>query len=201
MNLFQIQTPLQLNKWMIMKCNISWSSSTGSRMIIFWMLNFICSRLYCWFPLLQNFKQSLLCCFITMEELMLQSQITCHTFLCLFQPRPLWNWLTETRDMSKELGLFYVIFLTVTLYIKWDQFIIVQVTLPTSSHQVPSNFMLVKKSYIWNPWVLWLCWPSRSFLEITLTDSNKSRPSSDIKFPNTNIKETGILLLQLYVTY
>ena len=145
MNLFQIQTPLQLNKWMIMKCNISWSSSTGSRMIIFWMLNFICSRLYCWFTLLQNFKQSLLCCFITMEELMLQSQITCHTFLCLFQPRPLWNWLTETRDMSKELGLFYVIFLTVTLYIKWDQFIIVQVTLPTSSHQVPSNFMLVKK--------------------------------------------------------
>ena len=49
----------------------------------------------------------------------------------------------ETRDMTKELGLFYVAFLTVPLYIQLDQFIIVQVTLPTLYHQVPSSFILV----------------------------------------------------------
>ena len=29
-----------------------------------------------------------------------------HTFLCLSQPSPLSNWLTETRYTTKELGLF-----------------------------------------------------------------------------------------------
>ena len=48
----------------------------------------------------------------------------------------------ETQDILKELGIFYVTFLTVTLYIQWDQFIIFQVTLPTPYHQVLSNFML-----------------------------------------------------------
>ena len=48
--------------------------------------------------------------------------------------------------MPKELGLFYIDFLTVPLYIQWDQFIIVQVTLTTPSHQVTSNFILVLKS-------------------------------------------------------
>ena len=76
---------------------------------------------------------------------MLQSQIECHTFLCLSQPRPLWNWLMETGDITKELGLFYVAFLTVWLYIQLDQFIIVQVTLPTIYHQVYSSFILVLK--------------------------------------------------------
>ena len=47
--------------------------------------------------------------------------------------------------MPKELGLFYVVLLTVPLYIRWDQFIIAQATLPTPSHLVPSNFMLVFK--------------------------------------------------------
>ena len=44
--------------------------------------------------------------------------------------------------MPNKLGPIYVAFLTVPLYIQWDQFIIVQLTLPTPSHQVPSNFML-----------------------------------------------------------
>ena len=44
--------------------------------------------------------------------------------------------------MPKDLGLFYVSLPTVTLYIQWEQFIIFQFTLPTPSHQVPSNFML-----------------------------------------------------------
>ena len=76
---------------------------------------------------------------------MLQSQISCHNFLCLSQPRPFWNWLMEKRDMPKELGLFYAAFLTVRLYIQLDQFIIFQITLPTLYHEVPSNFMLVLK--------------------------------------------------------
>ena len=47
--------------------------------------------------------------------------------------------------MPKELGLFHVAFLNVPLYIQWDHFIIVQVTLPTPSHRVPSNVMVVFK--------------------------------------------------------
>ena len=47
--------------------------------------------------------------------------------------------------MPKELGLSYVVFLTVRLYVQLDQFIIVQVTLPTLYHQVPSSFILVFK--------------------------------------------------------
>ena len=87
----------------------------------------------------------LLCCFIKTEEQMLQSQIACHTFLCMSQPKPLWNWLMETRDITKELGLFYVSFLPVWLHVQLDQFIIFQVTLPTLYHQVPSIFILVFK--------------------------------------------------------
>ena len=45
--------------------------------------------------------------------------------------------------MTKELGLLYVVFLTVRLYIQLDQFNIVQVTVPTLYHQVPSSFILV----------------------------------------------------------
>ena len=48
--------------------------------------------------------------------------------------------------MTKELELFYVAFITVRLYIQSDQFIIVQVTVPTLYHQVPSSFILVLKS-------------------------------------------------------
>ena len=46
--------------------------------------------------------------------------------------------------MPKELGLFYV-FPSLSHYIQWDQFIIVQVTLPIPSHQAPSNYVLVFK--------------------------------------------------------
>ena len=73
---------------------------------------------------------------------MLQSQIECHTLRYLSQPRPLRKSLMEKRDIHKELGSFYVTFLTFTLYIQWDQFIIVQVILPTPPNKVPSNLML-----------------------------------------------------------
>ena len=52
----------------------------------------------------------------------------------------------ETRDIPKELGLFYIAFLTVPVYIKRYRFIIVKANLTTPSHQVPSNFMLAFKS-------------------------------------------------------
>ena len=70
------------------------------------------------------------------------SQIACYTFICLHQPRPLWNWLMETRDIPKELGLFYVVLLIVPLYVRQDQFIILHVTLTTPYHCVSSNFIL-----------------------------------------------------------
>ena len=81
--------------------------------------------------------QSLLCYIINMEDRMLLSQIACRTFPCFSQPRPLCISLMETRDMPKELRLFYVVLLTVPLFICWYQFIILQVVLPTPSHKVP----------------------------------------------------------------
>ena len=64
-------------------------------------------------------------------------------FLCFTQPRPIWNCLMETWDMTNELGLFYVVFVTVPLHLWWEQFIIVRVTLPKTYHRGTSNFMLV----------------------------------------------------------
>ena len=106
LNQFHIQTPLQLNQLMIMIWIISWNYSIHNTMEIFWMFTSRCFKLDWWSPLLQKFIQYLLCCFIKTEERMFQSQIACHTFLCLYQPRSLWNWLTETWDMPNELGLF-----------------------------------------------------------------------------------------------
>ena len=137
LNLFQIQITLRWNKLMTMKWTIPWNSSTQNAMMIFWIMTSRYLGLYYWSPLLQNFIQPLLCCFINMEEKMLLSQISCHPFLCLSQPRPLWNFLMETRYIPKELVLFYVIFLTFQLYIQWEHFIIFQVALTTPSHQVP----------------------------------------------------------------
>ena len=151
-------------------------------MKIFWMLTSVLFKLEWLLPLLKNFIYSLLCCFINIEERMLQSQIACHTFLCLSWLRSLLNWLTETRDMPKELRLFYVVFLTVKLYIQLNQFIIVPVTLPTLSHQVPSSFILVLKGFIWTSWTFWLWWTSRSLLEITIPDSKQYWLSSNINF-------------------
>ena len=142
---FQIHTPLRSNQLMMLKYIISWNYYIQNIMKIFLMLTSRCFNIDWWSPLLQNFIQYLLCCFIKMEEQIFQSKIAFHTFLCLSQPRPLWNCLMETRYMPKELGLLYVNFLTVWLYIQLEQFIVVQVALPTLYHQVPSNFLLVKK--------------------------------------------------------
>ena len=84
LNMFQIHTPLRLNKLVMMKWTISWNSSTQNTMKIFWILKYRCFRLDCFSHLLQNFIQSILCCFINMEKIMFQSQIACRTFLCLY---------------------------------------------------------------------------------------------------------------------
>ena len=66
LNQFQIHTPLQLNQLMMMKWIISWNYYTQNMMKIFWMLISRCFNLEWLLPLLQNFIQSLLCCFIKM---------------------------------------------------------------------------------------------------------------------------------------
>ena len=101
MNKFQIHTPIRSNQLMMMKWIISWNSSIQNMIKIFWMSTSRCFKIDWWLPLLQNFIYYLLCCFINMEEWMLKSQISCHTFLCFPQPRPPWNWLIETWYMPK----------------------------------------------------------------------------------------------------
>ena len=49
-NLLQIHTPLQSNQLIIMKWTISWNYYTQNMMIIFWILTFICFRIYWWLP-------------------------------------------------------------------------------------------------------------------------------------------------------
>ena len=89
LNILHNPTPIQSNHLMMMKCTISYNYFTHNMMVIFWILTSRCFRLEQWPPLLQNFIQPLLCCFINIEQRMVQSQIACHNFLCVFQPRPL----------------------------------------------------------------------------------------------------------------
>ena len=84
LNQFQIRTPIRSNQFMMMKWTFYWNSSIQNMMMIFWMLTSICFRLDWLLPLLQKFIQSLLCCFINIEEIMLQSQILCRNFICLY---------------------------------------------------------------------------------------------------------------------
>ena len=107
----------------------------------------------------------------------------------------------ETRDMPEELGLSFVAFLTVPLYVQWDRFIIAQVTLPTPSHQVPSNFMLVFRRLnlnllnivtFLNLKVVLVYHPTRLKTILTIFK---------YKFSKKTLKETGILLSQLSVPY
>ena len=53
----------------------------------------------------------------------------------------------ETWYIPKELILFFVVLKTVPLYISWDQFIPVQVTLQLTYNQMPLNAILVKKYF------------------------------------------------------
>ena len=81
------------------------------------------------------------------------------------------------------IGVILCNFITFQLYIRCDQFIIVQATLPTPYHQFPLNFILVFKKVASEP--LDHCGfvdPQGCSLEITLPDSKQYRPSSNRKF-------------------
>ena len=62
-NMLQIQTPLQSNQFMMIKCTIYWDYSNHNMMKIFWMLISRCFRRYWWSPLLQNLNS--LYCFVS----------------------------------------------------------------------------------------------------------------------------------------
>ena len=126
-----------------------------------------------------------------MEEQMLESQTACHIFLCSSQSRPTWNWPIETWDMPKQLEIFYVVFLTASLYIQCDQFIIFQVTLPIPPRWVPSNVILGFKRLHLNLLKKLFCWPSDYLLEITLPDSEQFRLSSNLHFKSQLYKVQG----------
>ena len=165
------------------------------------MLTYRCFKLDWWSPLLQNFIQYLLCYFIKTEEQMLQSQIACHPFLCLSPPRPLWNWLMETQDMPKELGLFNFAFLIFRLFIQLGQFIIVQVTLPTLYHQVPSSFILVLKRLHLNLLNILTLLNLKVVLGGHHTRLTTILTIFNYKLPRSIITETIIFLSQLFVLF
>ena len=93
--------------------------------------------------------------------------------------------------MPKELGLFDVTFLTVSLYIQWDQFIIVQVALPTLFHQSPWHFMLDIKRLRMNLLNIVTLLNLKAVLGDHPTILKKSRLFSNRKFQNQNSKRQG----------
>ena len=90
--------------------------------------------------------------------------------------------------MPKELGLFYVALLNVRLYIQLDHFIIVQVTIPTLYHQVPSSFNILNFVTLLTLKVILGDHPIR--LATILTIFN-------LKLPISILTETIIILSQL----
>ena len=103
--------------------------------------------------------------------------------------------------MPKELGSLYFVFLTITLYISWDQFIIVQLTLPSPSNWVPSKFMLVFKRLYLNLLKIVTLLTSKIVLSDYPRDSKQFRLSSNKFLSKSTLKERRILLFQLSVTY
>ena len=132
---------------------------------------------------------------------MLQSQVTCHNLMFLSQPRLLLNQLMSTFYMPNELGLYYVAVLTVLLYIQLDQFIIVQVTLPTLSHQVPSNIMLVFKRLHLNLLNILTLLTLKVVLGYHHTRRKEILTIFNSKLSRSTITETRIFLSQLSVEF
>ena len=54
----------------------------------------------------------------------------------------MWNWLMETWNMPKELGLFYNIFLPFPSYTPRDQLIICQATFAIPYHWYPLSISM-----------------------------------------------------------
>ena len=102
----------------------------------------------------------------------------------------------KTNDMSKELGLF-----SVTVYIQWYQFIIVQVNLSTPYNQVTSNFMLGLKSLHLNLLNIVTLLTLNVVIGDHPTRLKKISTILKSKFSKSTLKETGLLLSQLSVPY
>ena len=103
------------------------------------------------------------------------------------------------QNIPKDLGLFYVAFITVPLYIQYYQFIIVQVTLPTPSHQVPYNSMLDFKPLRLNLLTIVTLLTLKVVLGDHLTILKCFLTIFKSKLLMSTLKETGIFLSQLSV--
>ena len=103
------------------------------------------------------------------------------------------KWLMETLDIPKEWGIFYVTFLNIPLYIRWDQVIIIQFTLPTPSHQVPSNVLLVFKVLHLNLSNIVVLSPLKVILKDHPNIIKNIYTIFKLNLSNLTIRETGIL--------
>ena len=103
--------------------------------------------------------------------------------------------------MPKELGLFYAAFLNFRLYIQLDQFIIVQITLTTLYHHVPSNFMLVFKRLHLNLLKIVTLLTLKIVLGYHHTKLTTILTIFNSKFSRSILKETRSLLSQLSVYF
>ena len=88
-----------------------------------------------------------------------------------------------------------------TSYIRWDQFIIVQFTLPKPYHRLPSKFILIFKGLNLNLFNI----VTLLTLKVVLGDQT-TRPKTILtilksKWSKSTLKETGILLSQLSVHF
>ena len=91
-------------------------------------------------------------------------------------------------SMPKRLGLFYAVLPTAPLYILWETFITVQVTLHIP-YNWGSNAMLVKKTFL-TYWTLWFVEPQGGYwrssyhnqnnLEYVQMDVSKFKPERNI---------------------
>ena len=103
--------------------------------------------------------------------------------------------------MPKEMVLFYVAFLIAPKYIQWYQFIIVQITFPTLSHQVTSNFMLVFKKLHLNLLNILTFLALKVVLGDHHTRLKKILTIFKSKLSSSTLIETRILLSQLSVHF
>ena len=103
--------------------------------------------------------------------------------------------------MPNLLGLFYVIFLTLQLYTRWGQFIIVQFTLPTPPHWVTSIIFRVFKSLHLNLLNIVTLLDLKVVIGYHPTILKTIYTIFKFKLLKSTLKETGIFLSQLDVTY
>ena len=216
LNQFQIHTPLQLNQLMIMKWNIYWNYSIQNMTKIFWMLTSIYFRLNWWFPLLKSFIESLSTVLFHKYGGANVSVTNWMSHFSMFVPTKDTVKLSNgNTGHSQGIGIILchfpncsIIYPVGPVYycpghpsntnIQWDQFIIVHVTLPTPSHQVPSNFMLAFKILHLNL----LNIVTLLTLKVVLGDQPTRLKKSTIfisKLSNSTLTEIGILLSQLSV--